>query len=41
MFVNFPRWSEDAPVSVAELKDGKPVAVSERRLEQLAQCQEG
>ncbi len=25
MFVNFPRWSEDAPVSVAELKDGKPV----------------
>lgn len=26
LFVNFPRWSEDAPVSVAELKDGKPVA---------------
>ena len=26
MFVNFPRWSEDAPVSVAALKDGKPVA---------------
>ncbi|UMY18619.1 major royal jelly family protein [Methylobacterium organophilum] len=26
IFVNFPRWSEDAPVSVAELKDGKPVA---------------
>lgn len=26
MFVNFPRWSEDAPVSVAEVKDGKPVA---------------
>ena len=25
MFVNLPRWSEDAPVSVAELKDGKPV----------------
>ncbi|MGU3538435.1 L-dopachrome tautomerase-related protein [Methylobacterium sp. A54F] len=25
MFVNFPRWSEDAPVSVAEVKDGKPV----------------
>ncbi|MBB2960868.1 L-dopachrome tautomerase-related protein [Methylobacterium sp. R2-1] len=25
IFVNFPRWSEDAPVSVAELKDGKPV----------------
>lgn len=25
-FVNFPRWSEDAPVSVAELKDGKPIA---------------
>lgn len=25
LFVNFPRWSEDAPVSVAELKDGKPV----------------
>ena len=23
IFVNFPRWSEDAPVSVAELKDGK------------------
>ncbi len=26
IFVNFPRWSEDAPVSVAEVKDGKPVA---------------
>ncbi|MCJ2018736.1 major royal jelly family protein [Methylobacterium sp. E-065] len=25
LFVNFPRWSEDAPVSVAELKDGKSV----------------
>lgn len=25
IFVNFPRWSEDAPISVAELKDGKPV----------------
>ncbi|WP_128561284.1 L-dopachrome tautomerase-related protein [Methylobacterium crusticola] len=25
VFVNFPRWTEDAPVSVAELKDGKPV----------------
>lgn len=23
IFVNFPRWTEDAPVSVAELKDGK------------------
>ena len=23
IFVNFPRWSEDAPISVAELKDGK------------------
>lgn len=25
IFVNFPRWSEDVPVSVAELKDGKVV----------------
>ena len=25
MFVNFPRWTEDTEVSVAELKDGKPV----------------
>ncbi|MDX7950164.1 L-dopachrome tautomerase-related protein [Lichenihabitans sp. Uapishka_5] len=25
VFVNFPRWSEDAPISVAEIKDGKPV----------------
>ncbi|KMO12942.1 L-dopachrome tautomerase-related protein [Methylobacterium platani] len=25
IFVNFPRWSEDAPVSVAELKDGQAV----------------
>ncbi len=25
IFVNFPRWTEDSPVSVAELKDGKPV----------------
>jgi sugar lactone lactonase YvrE len=25
IFVNFPRWTEDAPVSVAELKDGKLV----------------
>ena len=23
IFVNFPRWTEDAPVSVAELKDGR------------------
>jgi sugar lactone lactonase YvrE len=23
IFVNFPRWTEDAPVSVAEVKDGK------------------
>jgi sugar lactone lactonase YvrE len=25
LFVNFPRWSEDVPISVAELKDGKTV----------------
>ena len=25
LFVNFPRWSEDAPVSVGELKDGRVV----------------
>ena len=25
LFVNFPRWSEDVPVSVAELKSGKLV----------------
>lgn len=25
IFVNFPRWTEDSPVSVAELRDGKPV----------------
>ena len=25
VFVNFPRWSEDAPISVAEIKDGKAV----------------
>lgn len=25
IFVTFPRWTEDAPVSVAEVKDGKPV----------------
>jgi sugar lactone lactonase YvrE len=25
LFVNFPRWSEDVPVSVAELKDGTVV----------------
>ena len=25
IFVNFPRWTEDSEVSVAELKDGKPV----------------
>jgi sugar lactone lactonase YvrE len=25
IFVNFPRWTEDSPVSVAELKDGKSV----------------
>ena len=23
IFVNFPRWTEDSPVSVAEVKDGK------------------
>ena len=26
IFVNFPRWSEDAPISVGEWKDGKLVA---------------
>jgi hypothetical protein len=26
VFVNFPRWSEDAPISVAEVKNGVPVA---------------
>jgi len=31
IFVNFPRWSEDAPVSVAELKDGKPVPYPDDR----------
>ena len=25
VFVSFPRWTEDSPVSVAEVKDGKPV----------------
>jgi sugar lactone lactonase YvrE len=31
IFVNFPRWSEDAPISVAELKDGKPVPYPDER----------
>ena len=26
VFVNYPRWSDDVPLSVAELKDGEPVA---------------
>ncbi len=26
VFVNFPRWSDDVPISVAEIVDGKPVA---------------
>lgn len=26
VFVNFPRWTEDAPISVGEVKDGKVVA---------------
>ena len=26
IFVNFPRWSEDAPMSVGEWKDGRLVA---------------
>jgi len=26
IFVNYPHWSDDVPVSVAELVDGKPVA---------------
>lgn len=25
IFVNYPRWSDDVPISVAELKDGKPI----------------
>ncbi len=25
LFVNYPRWSDDVPVSVAEIVDGKPV----------------
>ena len=26
IFVNFPRWGDDVPFTVAELRDGKPVA---------------
>ncbi|MGP4043873.1 L-dopachrome tautomerase-related protein [Streptomyces sp. 2A115] len=26
VFVNFPRWGDDVPFTVAELRDGKPVA---------------
>ncbi len=26
IFVNFPRWGDDVPYTVAELRDGKPVA---------------
>ena len=38
IFVNFPRWSEDAPMSVGEWKDGKPHTLSRRRMEQVSQC---
>jgi sugar lactone lactonase YvrE len=31
IFVNFPRWSDDVPVSVAEIVDGKPVAFPDAR----------
>jgi hypothetical protein len=34
IFVNFPRWSEDVPVSVAEVMKGRlDQAISERRVE--------
>lgn len=31
IFVNFPRWTEDSEVSVAELVDGRPVAYPDAR----------
>ncbi|MHC5010507.1 MAG: L-dopachrome tautomerase-related protein [Planctomycetota bacterium] len=31
LFVNFPRWSDDVPVSVAELVDGVPVPYPDER----------
>ncbi len=40
IFVNFPRWEKDVPISVAEvMKDGTPEAVSGCRLERLEQPQ--
>ena len=42
IFVNFPRWTEDAPISVAEVRqDGSADALPRRRMERVAQCQEG
>jgi sugar lactone lactonase YvrE len=31
IFVNFPRWTEDSPISVAELVDGQPRAYPDAR----------
>jgi sugar lactone lactonase YvrE len=30
LFVNYPRWSDDVPISVAEIVDGKPVPFPDR-----------
>ncbi|MFF9488199.1 L-dopachrome tautomerase-related protein [Streptomyces sp. NPDC014676] len=32
IFVNFPRWGDDVPFSVAEIRDGKAVAYPDRAL---------
>ncbi len=39
VFVNFPRWTEDSPISVAEVGRGRNAeALSRRDLEFVAQC---
>ena len=32
LFVNYPRWSDNVPVSVAEIIDGQPVPYPDRRI---------
>jgi hypothetical protein len=34
IFVNFPRWGDDVPCTVAEIKDGQPVAYPDEAINQ-------
>jgi sugar lactone lactonase YvrE len=35
IFVNFPRWGDDVPFTVAEIRDGRPVAYPDPEINQM------